>query len=124
MSHLNYPEGSDNQFAPWNAPDTERAEIEAKSHVCGDNLNLTVETLSEFIATIDEEREPRLVKSMHLLGPISSGDLLKLWLGKDLPDAFLAAVVRELKARYLAAPYTQRVIDVEVDSVIAEGFPV
>ena len=122
----NYPAGTSESdpFAPWNAPDTERAEIEAKSHVCGDNLDLTVETLSEFIATIDGEREPRLVKSMHLLGPISSADLLKLWLGKDLPDAFLAAVVRELKARYLAAPYTQRVIDVEVDSVIAEGFPV
>lgn len=124
MSHLNYPEGSDNQFAPWNAPDTERAEIEGRRHVCGANLNLTLETLGEFIATVDESREHLLVKSMHLLGPISTAEIITLWLEKDLPDAFLAAAMRELKARYLDADYTKRVIDSEVDSVIEAGWPV
>lgn len=116
----NYPEGSDNEFAPWNKKDTSSAECWAFRQVTGDNCDLTTETFAEFIAHCGEERE--LVSSKEALpyiaGPISNIELLMTIFRAD-DFAHCAAACFELRARYLADSYTRRVIGSEVDNGLA-----
>lgn len=111
----NYPEGSDNSSAPWNAPCTDSAEGFAIEQVCGDNLDLTTDTLGQFMQGMDESHQPLLVKNSVLRGPITSGALLKLMFNRRNSDQMIAAATRELASRYLADPYTRRVIESELD---------
>ncbi len=113
----NYPEGADNSSAPWNAPCTDRAEGFAIEQVCGDNLDLTTDTFGQFMQGMDETHHPLLVKDSALRGPITAGALLKLMFNGRNSDRMIAAATRELTARYLADPYTRRVIESELSSV-------
>lgn len=110
--------------APWNAPDTAQQDAEAKSfavhQVIGDDVELTTETLGEFLGTVDEQRQPLLVKTEVLRGPISSAELLKLMLDRRNTDQMIAAATRELASRYLDDAYTRKVIDSEVDRFMGE----
>lgn len=114
----NYPEGSDNASAPWNAPCTDNAEGLALEQVCGADISLTTETLGEFLATVDEDRAPVLTKTPVLRGPISSAELLKLMLNRRNSDEIVAAATRELASRYLDCAYTRKVIGLELDRVL------
>jgi hypothetical protein len=75
-----YPPGvsANDPRAPWNAPDTDTAEAHARRQVCGDDAELTAETLGEFIALVDGDRLPVVTKTALLRGPISSAELLKM----------------------------------------------
>lgn len=118
----NYPSGTWQGYpqAPWNAACTDDAEGFAHHQVCGADVNLTTETLGEFLADVDESRQPLLVKTDALRGPISSAELLKLMLDRRNPDQLIAAATRELASRYLADPYTRKVIDAEVERFMGE----
>lgn len=93
----------------------------AVAQVTGESTDLTVETFSEFVAKFDEEREHMLTGSTALRGPISNADLLKLVLRDPIRSAssiFMTLdALAELRARYLADDYTQRVIASESDRV-------
>lgn len=118
----NYPDGisATTKGAPWNEPDREREYAEAVRHVCGVDIELTTETLSEFLAEVDEKREPLLIKGSILRGPCSTAELITLILEKNTSDQYIAAAAREFAARYVANGYTQTVIDNRVE-MIAEA---
>ncbi len=114
-----YPTGTcaRDPMAPWNAPDTstENAERYAHQQVTGQDLELTTETLGEFLATVDDKRLPLLVNTNALRGPVSSADLLAMMLDRRLSDLLIAAATRELASRYLDDAYTRKVIESKVD---------
>lgn len=118
----NYPSGTSERdpHAPWNAPNTESAEVWAVRQVTGDNCDLTTETFAEFIAKAGEEREPVQSKEArpYLCGPISNVELL-MTMFRSSDFAHCAAACFELRARFLADDYTRRVIDSEVDKGLA-----
>jgi hypothetical protein len=104
----------------------EAAHPHAVAAVCGTDADLTAETFSEFVvlACDDAERKPMLSKPAGwVLGPISSPELVSLLLTNH-SDAMLAAAVRELRARYLAADHTKAAIDNEVDRLMNGMLPV
>jgi len=115
-----YPEGTSaaDPSAPWNAPDCDREHAEAVRHVCGVDIELTTETLTEFLADVGEKREPLLIKGSILRGPCSTAELLTLMLEQKASDACIAAAAREFSARYVANGYTQRVIDSRIDEIV------
>lgn len=115
-----YPDGTSarDPRAPWNEPDTSEAEGFAMMQVIGENADLTSETLGEFILDVDVKRQPLIVKTSVLVGPISTAELLKLMLDRRNTDAVIAAATRELASRYLDDDYTRRVIDSEMDRVL------
>ena len=112
----NYPDGTgwNDPAAPWNEPDTDKAQGFAIRQVTGDNADLTGETLAEFIGDLDGKRAPLIVKTDVLTGPISSVELLGLMLDRRNKDSVIAAATRELASRYLDCGYTRSVIDAEV----------
>lgn len=116
----NYPDGTSarDPRAPWNAPCTDHAEGLALMQVLGNDVELTTETLGEFLATVAEERQPLIVKTSVLVGPISTAELLKLMLDRRNTDAVIAAATRELASRYLDDAYTRKVIDSEMERVL------
>lgn len=116
----NYPPGTSasDPRAPWNAPCTDHAEGFALRQVCGEDVGLTTETLGEFLATVAEDRQPLIVKTDVLRGPISSAELLKLMLDRRNTDQMIAAATRELASRYLDDAYTRKVIDSELERVL------
>lgn len=113
----NYPPGTgwNDPDAPWNEPDTEKAREFAFLQVTGENADLTGETLAEFIGDLDGKREPMMIKTDVLTGPISSAELLGLMLDRRNKDSVIAAATRELASRYLDCGYTRSVIDAEVE---------
>jgi hypothetical protein len=119
----NYPDGvsATTPGAPWNEPDCEREYALAVRHVCGIDIELTTETLTEFLADVGEKREPLLIKGSILRGPCSTGELLTLMLEQKTSDAYIAAAAREFSARYVADAYTQRVIDNRIDQIAEVG---
>ena len=111
----NYPEGSDNAQAPWNQTCTEHAKGLAIEQVLGGDIETTTGALSEFIATVGEERTNVLTKTPMLRGPISSAELLRLMLDRRNSDQIIAAATRELSSRYLDDRYTRKVVDNALD---------
>lgn len=113
----NYPDGTgwNDPLAPWNEPDTDKAIEFAFLQVTGENAELTGETLAEFIGDLDGKREPLMVKTDVITGPISSAELLALMLDRRNKDSVIAAATRELASRYLDCGYTRSVIDAEVE---------
>lgn len=113
----NYPDGTSasDPRAPWNTPDTENASRYAHQKVTGQDLDLTTETLGEFLATVDDKRSDLLVKTDALVGPISSAELLCLMLDRRNTDQLIAAATRELATRYLDCGYTRSVIEAEIE---------
>lgn len=113
----NYPDGTgwNDPTAPWNEPDTDKAQGFAISQVTGENADLTGETLAEFIGDLDGKREPMMVKTDVLTGPISSVELLGLMLDRRNSDKVIAAATRELATRYLDCGYTRSVIEAEIE---------
>lgn len=111
----NYPTGTwaGDPRAPWNEPETDKAQGYAVRQVIGENANLTGETLAEFIADLDGKREPLMVKTDVITGPISTPELLGLMLDRRNKDSVIAAATRELASRYLDCGYTRSVIDAE-----------
>lgn len=112
----NYPDGTgwNDPAAPWNEPDTDKAQGFAILQVTGANAELTGETLAEFVGDLDGKREPLMVKTDVLTGPISTPELLGLMLDRRNKDSVIAAATRELASRYLDCGYTRSVIDAEV----------
>jgi hypothetical protein len=104
--------------APWNAPDTTSAEIFAREQVTNGE-DLCRETFGEWLVTLDWIRKPLLVKQGLICGTASDAELLKLVLSCD-HDVMTLAAVKELRARYLADAYTQRVISDEVGRALGE----
>ncbi|QIM51596.1 hypothetical protein [Hydrogenophaga crocea] len=96
--------------APWNAPDTTMAEVIAREQVTGANADLTCETFSEWVATFESDLTPTLHKPTLIYGAVSNPELLKVILSNKSDELVLAAV-KELRARYLADGYTQKVIE-------------
>lgn len=113
----NYPPGTwaGDPTAPWNEPETDKAHGFAIRQVTGENANLTGETLAEFFGDLDGKREPLMVKTDVITGPISSAELLGLMLDRRNKDSVIAAATRELASRYLDCGYTRSVIDAEVE---------
>lgn len=113
----NYPPGTgwNDPAAPWNEPDTDKAQGFAIRQVTGENAELTGETLAEFIGDLDGKREPLIVKTDVLTGPISTPELLGLMLDRRNKDAVIAAATRELASRYLDCGYTRSVIEAEIE---------
>lgn len=113
----NYPPGTgwNDPDAPWNEPDTDKASEFAFLQVTGANAELTGETLAEFIGDLDGKREPLMVKTNVLTGPISSAELLGLMLDRRNKDSVIAAATRELATRYLDCGYTRSVIESEIE---------
>lgn len=113
----NYPPGTgwNDPAAPWNEPETDKAQGFAIRQVTGDNAELTGETLAEFFGDLDGKREPLMVKTDVLTGPISSAELLALMLDSRNKDSVVAAATRELATRYLDCGYTRSVIEAEVE---------
>ena len=112
----NYPDGTgwNDPAAPWNEPDTDKAREFAFLQVTGENAELTGQTLAEFVGDLNGKREPLMVKTNVLTGPISTPDLLALMLDRRNKDSVIAAATRELASRYLDCGYTRSVIDAEV----------
>lgn len=113
----NYPPGTgwNDPAAPWNEPETDKAHGFALRQVTGDNAELTGETLAEFFGDLDGKREPLMVKTDVLTGPISSAELLGLMLDRRNKDSVIAAATRELASRYLDCGYTRSVIEAEIE---------
>lgn len=116
----NYPDGTSatDPHAPWNEKDFGHEYAEAVRHVCGVDIELTTETLTEFLAEVDEKREPLLTKGSVLRSPCSTAELLTLMLDQKTSDAYIAAAAREFAARYVANGYTQQVIDNRIDWIV------
>ena len=91
------------------------AQCWAVEQVIGDNVELTTETLCQFLPDLDEERQPLLTQSDWLRGPIGSSQLLQLMFNRRNTDHVIAAATRELAARYLSCDYTKRVIQDEFE---------
>lgn len=105
----NYPEGSDNAQAPWNARCQDAAEGQALRELTGGDADLTCQAFAAFIESSDSDREPVTSKEArpYILGPISNVELLTMMFRS--PDfAHCAAACHELKARYLADWLTQQ----------------
>lgn len=113
----NYPDGTgwNDPDAPWNEPDTEKASEFAFLQVTGENAELTGATLAEFIGDLNGKREPLMVKTDAITGPISSAELLGLMLDRRNKDSVIAAATRELASRYLDCGYTRSVIESEIE---------
>jgi hypothetical protein len=116
----NYPTGTSalDPKAPWNAPDTVHADGIAYREVCGGNLELTTETLGEFLYATSETRTRLLTNTDVLCGPISTAELLSLMLDRRNTDVLIAAATRELASRYLDDGFTRKVIAAEVERVM------
>lgn len=113
----NYPDGTgwNDPAAPWNEPDTDKASEFAFLQVTGENAELTGQTLAEFVGDLDCKREPLMVKTNVLAGPISSAELLGLMLDRRNKDSVIAAATRELATRYLDCGYTRSVIEAAIE---------
>lgn len=113
----NYPDGTgwNDPAAPWNEPETDKAQGFAIRQVTGENAELTGETLAEFVGDLDGKREPLMVKTDVLTGPISTPELLALMLDRRNKDSVIAAATRELASRYLDCGYTRSVIEAEIE---------
>lgn len=113
----NYPDGTgwNDPDAPWNEPDTEKASEFAFLQVTGANEELTGGTLAGFIGDLDGKREPLMVTTDAITGPISSSELLGLMLDRRNKDSVIAAATRELATRYLDCGYTRSVIEAEIE---------
>lgn len=116
----NYPDGTgwNDPDAPWNEPDTEKASEFAFLQVTGENAELTGATLAEFIGDLNGKREPLMVKTDVITGPISSVELLGLMLDRRNKDSVIAAATRELASRYLDCGYTRSVIETEIQRLM------
>ena len=110
--------------APWNQIDDDGADVaHGIAAVTGDNPGSMLETFSEFIADCSKVEE-RLIESSEfwLRANSSNADLLKILLTEDgvHSAAKVKAALIELRARYLADPYTQRVIATHADDWVQE----
>jgi hypothetical protein len=107
--------------------DLEAAEVQrdaARPHavafITGGDAELTGETFAEFAAShlSDETPLPLLTKPAGWVqGPVSNARLLCLLL-TNVSDAMTATAIRELRARYVADPYTQTVVDGQIDKLV------
>lgn len=108
--------------APWNEPADDNGDAEAHGieMVCGGDTYSMLETFSEFIASASDEPEKLIEATDFWLRPLTSNaDLLKIALSGDRTHRVFAAL-DELRARYLASPYTQRVIASHADDWVKE----
>lgn len=80
----------------------------AEAYATGGDPGVTQEAFAEFIQGHQhQERRALLADSSGLIfGPASDAELLRMLLNGS-SDQQLAAVARELRARYIAAEYTQ-----------------
>lgn len=95
-------------------PDEDDAGAWAVDQVCGADLDLTTQTFAEFCNTSSNAYEPLLTKSSALIGPARSSELIGLLLNARTSDEMLAAVAREVRARYLADSFTQQNIEGQI----------
>ena len=86
----------------------------AIGQLCGEDADLTTQTFAVFCESSSNTREPLMTTSAALLGPISSADLIGLLLNDRASDEMLAAVCREVRARYLADSFTVQNIDGQI----------
>lgn len=121
MNEHHYPPGAANdRNAPWNQPDDSEAVAHAEDQVSGGDLELTSDTLGEFLREASDVRTPTLTYPDVLLGPVSTGELIKLVLQCKDNDMVLDAI-REIRARYLADSHTKRVIEAHAIRSIEEA---
>ena len=113
--------------APWNETDFDGADVaHGIAAVTGDNPVSMLETFSEFSEFIADcgENEQKLIEASEfwLRANSSNADLLKILLTEDGVHSAtkVKAALIELRARYLAAPYTQRVIASHADDWVQE----
>lgn len=80
----------------------------AEAYATGGDPGVTQEAFAEFIGSpAHQERRALLVCCKGLIaGPVSDAELLRMLLN-GISDQQLAAVAREIRARYTAAEYTQ-----------------
>lgn len=116
MSALNYPAGSDNEFAPWNAKCDDVSKDWALRQLTGDDCDLTAATFATFMETCGDELEPVISPKAkpYICGPISNMGLFKTMARSD-NYAHCAAATYELIARYLADPFTAQNFNQQVD---------
>jgi hypothetical protein len=109
----NIPPGTSDRdpLAPWNdnSPDVCPHTAIAEFAVTGGDGVHTKETFGDFLAAMDGERKPLTIKADLLTRTVSDLDLLEILLSEDRPARLMQAAL-ELRARYLDAAYTQRVI--------------
>jgi hypothetical protein len=115
MSYDNLPPGTNSwdSDAPWNAPDLDGAdEAHGIEQVTGGDAESTAETFSEFMANhMNNDPQKVLTGNTWLRENVSNDDLLGFLLAdKGTSQYVVLAALGELRARYLAAPYTRRVI--------------
>ena len=125
MSFDNLPPGTrdSDRDAPWNQIDDDGADVaHGIAAVCGDNPGSMLETFSEFIADCGEN-EQKLINggSIWLRDTPSDADLIKIMLNiNGRSSSARIAALDEFLARYLASPYTQRVIAIHADDWVQE----
>lgn len=93
----------------WSAS-LDTARVFARQHVLGGDTDLMADLLSNFTAGLNNDKTPLLVPSPFLRGPMSTADVISTLLTVVSTDV-LAAAARELRARYLADPYTQSAVE-------------
>ena len=110
---MNYPPGTDDRdpAAPWNdnSPDVSPHVGFAEEQVTGADGVHTKETFGDFLADMDGDRRPLRLQTDFLPHTVSNLELLEILLSEDRKARLHQAVI-ELRERYLAAPYTRRVI--------------
>ena len=95
-------------------PDEDDAQEWATGQLCGADPDLTTQTFAVFCDSSSNAREPLLTQCGSLMGPISSADLVGLLLNAQATDEMLAAVAREVRARYLADDFTKQNIEGQI----------
>jgi len=113
MSYDNLPPGTSDRDsdAPWNdnSPDVCPHITFAEEQVTGADGVHTKETFGDFLANMDGDRKPIKLRADFLPRTISDLELLEIVLSEEGVGRLVQAV-RELRERYIAAPYTIRVI--------------
>ena len=117
--------------APWNEQDFDGADDAfGIEQVTGGDAESTAETFGEFIASeLNNDAQKVITGSTWLRENVSNDSLLELLLAdKGTGQYVVLAALAELRARYLKAEYTKRVIDIhaakwvqEQREIMAEG---
>lgn len=119
MAYDNLPPGTrdSDRDAPWNAEDFDGADdAHGIEQVTGGDGESTAETFAEFVAAhMNDSAQPLLAGDNPKLSAKASNDeLLRIILSSPHQVTVFAAA-RELRARYLASPYTQHVVSCHAD---------
>lgn len=108
--------------APWNEVDHDGADVaHGIDMVCGGHIDSMLETFTEYLASVSDAPEPIISGTTWLRPNASGADLLKLMLSDDgTSKSVVLAALGELRARYLADKYTQRVIEKHADKWVLD----